>query len=88
MNLPAQYFDVISFNDVLENLPDQWAALRLAEGKLTPNGRVVISLPNFHHIDNLLHILKDKDFNYEPEGIQDKTHLRFFTIKKRTENTF
>ncbi len=81
LDLPAQYFDVISFNDVLEHLADPWAALRLATGKLTPDGCVIISLPNFRHIDNLLHILKDKDFNYEPEGIRDKTHLRFFTKK-------
>jgi hypothetical protein len=44
-------------------------------------GRIVISLPNLRHIDNLLHILKDKDFNYEPDGIRDVTHLRFFTKK-------
>jgi 2-polyprenyl-3-methyl-5-hydroxy-6-metoxy-1,4-benzoquinol methylase len=81
LDLPEKYFDVISFNDVLEHIPDPWASLRLATKKLTPEGRIVISLPNLRHIDNLLHILKDKDFNYEPEGIRDSTHLRFFTKK-------
>ncbi len=79
--LPEKYFDVISFNDVLEHIPDPWAALRLAAGKLKPGGRIVISIPNLRHIDNLLHILVDKDFNYEAIGIRDRTHLRFFTKK-------
>lgn len=81
LGLPKSYFDVISFNDVLEHMPEPWAALRLAAKKLKPGGRIIISLPNLRHIDNLLHILRDKDFNYEQEGIRDKTHLRFFTKK-------
>lgn len=81
LNLPEKYFDVISFNDVLEHIPDPWTALRLAAKKLKPEGRVIISIPNLRHIDNLIHILKEKDFNYEPEGIRDITHLRFFTKK-------
>jgi 2-polyprenyl-3-methyl-5-hydroxy-6-metoxy-1,4-benzoquinol methylase len=81
LDLPEKYFDVISFNDVLEHIPDPWAVLQLAARKLKPGGRIVISIPNFRHIDNLLHILTEKDFNYEPTGIRDKTHLRFFTKK-------
>jgi 2-polyprenyl-3-methyl-5-hydroxy-6-metoxy-1,4-benzoquinol methylase len=81
LDLPDNYFDIISFNDVLEHMPDPWAALRLAAKKIVPEGRIIISLPNLRHIDNLLHILKEKDFNYETEGIRDKTHLRFFTKK-------
>lgn len=81
LDLPTNYFDAISFNDVLEHMPDPWAALQLATKKLKPEGHIIISLPNLRHIDNLLHILREKDFNYEPEGIRDKTHLRFFTKK-------
>jgi 2-polyprenyl-3-methyl-5-hydroxy-6-metoxy-1,4-benzoquinol methylase len=81
LDLPKNYFDVISFNDVLEHIPDPWASLRLATKNLTPGGHIVISLPNLRHIDNLLHIFKEKDFNYEQDGIRDKTHLRFFTKK-------
>ena len=79
--MPEKYFDVISFNDVLEHIPDPWAALQLAARKLKPGGRIVISIPNLRHIENLLHIFVEKDFNYEPTGIRDKTHLRFFTKK-------
>jgi 2-polyprenyl-3-methyl-5-hydroxy-6-metoxy-1,4-benzoquinol methylase len=79
--LPDQYFDVIVFNDVLEHMPDPWGALRLASTKLAKDGCVVVSIPNLRHIDNLIHILKNRDFEYEPYGVRDKTHLRFFTRK-------
>jgi 2-polyprenyl-3-methyl-5-hydroxy-6-metoxy-1,4-benzoquinol methylase len=79
--LPDHYFDAIVFNDVLEHMPDPWAALKLAAGKLKPSGSVIVSIPNLRHIDNLVHIMRERDFNYEPAGIRDKTHLRFFTRK-------
>lgn len=79
--LPDQYFDVIVFNDVLEHMENPWAALKLAARKLAPKGCVIVSIPNLRHIDNLMHILRERDFNYEPAGIRDKTHLRFFTRK-------
>jgi 2-polyprenyl-3-methyl-5-hydroxy-6-metoxy-1,4-benzoquinol methylase len=79
LELPSRHFDVIVFNDVLEHLTDPWAALKQSIQLLSPGGVVVASLPNLRHIGNLLHILKDKDFRYEPTGIRDRTHLRFFT---------
>lgn len=81
LDLPDHYFDVIVFNDVLEHMPDPWGALRLAANKLTPGGSIVVSLPNLRHIDNLVHIFKERDFQYEPWGIRDITHLRFYTRK-------
>jgi len=80
-DIPNQYFDVVIFNDVLEHLADPWSALILAKKKLRKNGQVIASLPNMLHINNLLHIIKDRDFQYEPWGVRDKTHLRFFTQK-------
>lgn len=79
--VPDAYFDVIVFNDVLEHMSDPGAALRIAAGKLRPGGRIVASIPNLRHIDNLQHILWEKDFRYEPHGVRDVTHLRFFTRK-------
>lgn len=79
--IPDGYFDVVMFNDVLEHIPDPWQALALAAKKLAPGGRVIASIPNLRHIDNLLHLLVERDFRYEPEGIRDRTHLRFFTKK-------
>lgn len=79
--LPDRYFDVVVFNDVLEHFEDPWAALALAHGKLVSDGCVVATIPNFLFRDNLLHVLKEKDFRYEEVGIRDRTHLRFFTRK-------
>jgi len=77
--LPDNYFDVVTFNDVLEHLTDPWEALQIAVRKLRMGGCVIASLPNMLHQGNLLHMLRYKDFRYEPTGIRDKTHLRFFT---------
>ena len=81
LELPNLYFDAIVFNDVLEHISDPWDALRLASKKIQQDGVVIISVPNFRHIDNILHVMKEKDFRYEDAGIRDRTHLRFFTFK-------
>ncbi len=79
--IPDAFFDAVIFNDVLEHMVDPQQALRIAVQKLAPGGVVVASIPNLRHIDNLVHILKDKDFRYEMYGIRDATHLRFYTEK-------
>ncbi len=79
--LPTASFDAIVFNDVLEHMADPWSALKLAATKLTADGVVIVSIPNLRHIDNLVHIMRERDFQYEPAGIRDQTHLRFFTRK-------
>ncbi len=45
--LPEAPFDVITFWDVLEHLPNPRAALERAFRLLRPGGRVLLSLPNF-----------------------------------------
>jgi SAM-dependent methyltransferase len=77
--LPENYFDVIVFNDVLEHFVDPWEALKFAHQKLARGGCLIVSLPNLLHVDNLLHLVRDRDFRYEEWGVRDKTHLRFFT---------
>lgn len=79
--IPDAYFDAVVFNDVLEHLVDPWGALELARTKLRPGGQVIASLPNLLHQSNLLHLLADRNFEYEERGIRDRTHLRFFTRK-------
>ena len=77
--LPESHFDVISFNDVLEHMPDPWAALNHAAPLLAPGGVVLASLPNLLHLDTIWPLVHDRDFRYEPCGVRDRTHLRFFT---------
>jgi len=73
-------FDVITFLDVLEHVPDPVSLLQLAKSALNKNGIVIVSVPNIAHWTVRLKLLFGK-FEYEPTGIMDATHLRWFTKK-------
>lgn len=79
--LPEQYFDLITFNDSLEHMSDPVMALDLCHSKLKPGGRIHCCVPNVRHIENLEHLILNKDWHYEEMGVRDRTHLRFFTRK-------
>ncbi len=79
--IPDAYFDLITFNDSLEHMPDPAYALVLSKRKLIQGGRIHCCVPNMRQIDNLEHLLFEKDWRYEAQGIRDRTHLRFFTEK-------
>ena len=79
--IPDSYFDLITFNDSLEHMVNPAQALELCKKKLGNKGRVHCCVPNIRHIDNLEHLILDKDWQYEDLGIRDRTHLRFFTEK-------
>lgn len=79
--LPDEYFDCITFNDVLEHLVEPQEVLRLISPKLKQSGFIVSSIPNVRYINNLYELLIKKDWEYKEEGILDSTHLRFFTMK-------
>ncbi len=55
---PAEQFDVISFNDVFEHLPDVDAALEACASALRPRGLLAINLPDargpFYRLTRLL----------------------------------
>ena len=73
-------FDAVLFADVLEHLVDPFEALRLAQKFLRLGGAVVASLPNIAHWTVRLNLLRGR-FEYQPLGIMDATHLRWFTIR-------
>ena len=79
--IPEGYFDLVTFNDSLEHMIDPGGALELAKTKLRAGGRVQCCVPNIRYIDNLEHLLCERDWRYEEQGIRDRTHLRFFTEK-------
>lgn len=72
-------FDVVLAGDVLEHLLDPLGVLSACVGRLSSNGRVVISVPNMSHADLKLSLLQGV-FNYTETGLLDKTHIRFFTF--------
>jgi len=71
-------FNVILFADVLEHVADPGSFLQLARRALLPGGRVVASVPNVAHWSVRLDLLRGR-FEYQPAGIRDSTHLRWFT---------
>jgi len=80
-SLPDGYFNCIVFNDVLEHMVDPYSVLIKVKNKLSKNGLIICSIPNFRFFYSLRDFLASKDWKYEDEGIFDKTHLRFFTLK-------
>lgn len=73
-------FDVIVFADVLEHVADPGNFLQLAHRALLPGGRVIASVPNVAHWSVRVDLLRGR-FDYQPTGIRDATHLRWFTAE-------
>jgi len=66
------------FGDTLEHLRNPWLILKRVYESLQPGGVVVACIPNAQHW-SLQVRLNMGDFRYEPNGLLDKTHLRWFT---------
>ena len=75
---PSKPFDYIVFGDVLEHLVDPAGTLRRLTAILAPGGAVVASLPNVAHLA-VRAMLAEGRWDYDDEGLLDRTHLRFFT---------
>jgi 2-polyprenyl-3-methyl-5-hydroxy-6-metoxy-1,4-benzoquinol methylase len=73
-------FDVIVAGDVLEHLYDPWQTMSKLEALLADGGYIVLSLPHVGH-NAIIACLLASDFGYQPWGLLDKTHIRFFCIK-------
>ena len=80
-DLPASYFDVVVFNDVLEHLIDPDDILARIKPHLSERGVVVSSIPNIRFFPTFYDLLVHGRWEYEESGILDRTHLRFFTIQ-------
>ena len=78
--LAGRRFDRMLFGDVLEHTVHPEAVLRRLLPYLEDEGHVIISLPNIAAWTVRLELLAGR-FDYEPSGILDDTHLRFFTRK-------
>ena len=73
-------FDVILFLDVIEHCRHPQAILGAARRLLTPAGRIITSLPNIANWTIRRDLLLGR-FDYQPVGILDETHVRFYTAK-------
>lgn len=70
--------DCIIYGDVLEHLVDPWTLLAEHAKYLAPQGTVLVCMPNIEHWSFVARLLAGT-FDYEEQGLLDKTHLRWFT---------
>lgn len=71
-------YDCIVLADILEHLIAPWPVLKKFVSVLEENGSLIASIPNISH-PYIISELKKELFRYQPAGILDVTHLRFFT---------
>jgi len=77
--LKEERFDCILALDIFEHLPDPWAVIKKCSNLLTPDGVIIASIPNINHT-SIRNRLAVDIFPYEPAGILDFSHFRFFTL--------
>lgn len=77
-------YDVLLAAAVLEHLKYPEKLLRAAHGLLTPEARLIVSLPNVAYWQMRLKLLAGR-FDYEDYGIMDRTHLKLYTLKTGRE---
>lgn len=82
MDLASLYapasIDGLLLADVLEHLYDPWDLLIRLRPLLADDAQIVASIPNVRNLA-LLQELASGSFSYEPAGLLDVTHIRFFT---------
>jgi SAM-dependent methyltransferase len=71
-------FDLLLMGEVLEHLPDPEATLRRLVRFLKPGGQALASTPNIGHWRIVGRLLVGR-FDYEAQGVMDRTHLKWFT---------
>ncbi len=77
--LDSASFDLVLCLDVLEHLVDPWRTAARLGRMIRPGGTLIVSVPNVRHHSVALPLLWSGRWQYEDEGILDRTHLRFFT---------
>lgn len=77
--LGGRPFDVIVAADVLEHVIDPWRALRTLRAWARPAATLAVSVPNLRFYRLVGNLVFRGEFEYEPFGVRDWTHLRWFT---------
>jgi methionine biosynthesis protein MetW len=77
-------FDHIVMADVLEHTADPEALLQRSISLLAPGGTAIVSLPNVVSLMARLRLMLGI-WRYQDNGIFDRSHLRFFTLRTARE---
>lgn len=72
-------FDLVICADVLEHLPDPWAALHGVRRVLTADGWCIVSLPNVRFWTTFTQLGVHGRWPRKDRGVHDRTHLAWFT---------
>ncbi len=75
----TRMFDCVIVADVIEHLNNPWLLLSQIHKVLTDDGVLVVSVPNIRHWRIARALIFRGRWDYEDQGILDRTHLRFFT---------
>jgi GT2 family glycosyltransferase/tetratricopeptide (TPR) repeat protein/2-polyprenyl-3-methyl-5-hydroxy-6-metoxy-1,4-benzoquinol methylase len=75
---PLGKFDAIVCGDILEHLREPGEVLCRLHGALNESGVLVASFPNVRHME-VVQRMVEGNWTYEPAGLLDRGHLRFFT---------
>jgi 2-polyprenyl-3-methyl-5-hydroxy-6-metoxy-1,4-benzoquinol methylase len=74
-------FDWIVLLDVLEHLPKPFDYLKGLRDLMSPQGKILISVPNVAHWSVRFPLFFLGSFEYQALGIMDGSHLQFFSRK-------
>ena len=85
LNINNDRFDLIIASEIFEHIYNPWKVLKKIQNNLSPNGILLISVPNFQNLKYILNHING-NFFYEKNGLFDYTHIRFFT--KHTLTTY
>ena len=77
-------YDCIIFGDVLEHLINPEDIVKKLSKHLKPEGIFLACIPNVQHWSTFKHLLEG-NFPREDQGLFDRTHLRWFTLKNIIE---
>jgi len=72
--------DCLIYGDVLQQLRDPWTVLRRQLEALNPSGSVLVCIANVEHWSMVARLLRG-NWHYEPAGLFDVRHLRWFSLR-------
>ena len=72
--------DCLVYGDALEHMRDPLQLIRAQLPSLSSTGTVLLCLPNVEHWSFAARLLNGT-WEYEPEGLFDQTHMRWFTLR-------
>jgi SAM-dependent methyltransferase len=76
--------DCIVYGDIVEHLRDPWRVIRRHAEALSDDGTILICVPNMQHWSFADRLLRGT-WKYEPVGLLDETHLRWFSLETMRE---